>query len=151
MSDDLFAWAEKQGCNPVASDLQPDVGEPPDGFTSDARAVFAVLTSRRGSAAAITAPDIADAAGLWPDLSDINRGTKVRKILEQTQDYWPFPICGDSSGYYVAATPDEMSHYSANLRSRALCCLRRHASHRRAGIRAGFQYHGKGIWSSPVS
>jgi hypothetical protein len=88
------------------------------------------------------------AAGLWPDLSPANRGTRVRKLLETFQDYWPFPICGDSDGYYVASTHDDLNHYCANLRSRALAILRRYRSTRLAGLRAGFTHHGHGRWSS---
>jgi hypothetical protein len=147
-ADDLFAWAAQEAGKSRAEPLQAACPIPPDGFSQEATTIFAVLADRRGAASAITAPDIARAAGLWPHLAPANRGNKVRKLLEQTQDFWPFPICGDTTGYYVAATPDELTHYSANLRSRAICCLRRFASARRAGIRAGFVYHGKGRWSA---
>jgi hypothetical protein len=151
MSDDLFAWAEQRSCRPPAPPVQPicmaSAPQAPTDLPDGYREIVAVLRHHRGAESAITAPQIAQTAGLWPDLSPVNRGTKVRKVLELTQDFWPFPICGDSDGYYVAATADELTHYCANLRSRALCILRRFASSRRAGRRAGFTYHGRGRWS----
>ena len=114
-------------------------------------AIWNVLEQHVGAEDAITAPAIAAAACLWPDMTPVNAGTKVRKILELTQDAWPFPICGDANGYYLAANAEELSHYCANLRSRAFCCHRRFASVRNAGRRAGFEYLGHGRWadSSP--
>lgn len=144
--DDLFTWAEQQRALPV----QPACTPPADPLQTPPEwpQIWAILEGHRGQAAAITAPQIAAAAGLWPHLSETNRGTKVRKILELAQDSWPAPICGDADGYYVAADPAELDHYCANLRSRALCIHRRFASFRRAGRRAGFQYHGHGRWSA---
>jgi hypothetical protein len=145
---DLFAWAAQHTCTSQEPTLQPPCTPPAQAdLPPEARPIFAVLAAHRGAACAITAPRIAAAAGLWPDLGDANRGTKVRKILELTQDAWPFPVCGDSDGYYVAATPEELTHYCANLRSRALCILRRFASVRTSGRRAGHTYHGHGRWS----
>ena len=149
MADDLFAWFEQHPCIvPAASAHCPcEVPVPPDGFSDEILAIFTILRSHLGAASAITAPAIAKAAGLWLELSLPNRGTKVRRLLEQYQDYWPMPICGDSDGYYVPETPEELSHYCANLRSRAVCILRRFSSFRKAGRRAGFTYHGRGRWT----
>ena len=117
--------------------------------------IWAVLAHHRGQAAAITAPAIAEAAGLWPDVTPVNRGTRVRKVLELAQDVWPWPVCGDGDGYYLAVTADEMTHYCAQVRSRALCNLRRFASFRKAGKRVGFPYLGHGRWAdrqeAPIS
>ena len=131
--DDLFAYAEQH----------PDTAAE---MPAEAERIFAVIARHLGAESAITAPDIAEVAGLWTEMKPANRGTKIRKILEQHQEAWPFPICGDSEGYYVAITAEELSHYCANLRSRALCCLTRFASFRKAGKRAGFNYLGKGRW-----
>lgn len=154
----LLALMLQEPCTPVARATQPpapagysarplsagaDLDVPPE-FVP----IWSVLELHRGQATAITAPAIADAAGLWPDMAPANRGTRVRKVLELAQDVWPLPICGDADGYYVAVTPDELTHYCANLRSRALCCHRRFASVRNAGRRAGFRYLGHGRWAA---
>jgi len=153
--EDLFTWAEQHPCQAPAAPVQqprispsvPSVSSVP-ALPSEFSAIWAVLELHRGADFAITAPEIALTAGLWPEMSPANCGTKVRKILEITQDYWPWPVCGDRDGFYLAATAEEMAHYSANLRSRAMGILRRFASHRRAGRRAGFEYLGHGRWAA---
>lgn len=141
----LFAQARtaaapppQPACTPPAAALPP----PPE-FA----AIWSILERHHGAAAAITAPAIAAAAGLWPHLSTADRGTRVREVLSQHQDVWPWPVCGDSTGYYLAATPDELTHACATLRSRGVACLRRFASLRRAARRVGFDYLGHGRWA----
>lgn len=129
-------------CNGHAAPRSPPA--PPDGYSPEILAIFAVLERRRGAAAAITAPAIAGAAGLWPDLSPANRGTRVRKLLEQYQDFWPFPICGEADGYYLAQAPEELTHAYATLTSRGRCIFRRRRSLRLAALRAGFSESAKG-------
>jgi len=151
--DDLFTWAES--CRPQETGLHtpgiaPAVPLPSQEKTPpEFLAIIAVLESRRGPEAAITAPAIAAAAGLWTTLSPVNAGTKVRKVLEMCQDLWPFPICGDADGYYRAEKAADLTHYCANLRSRALCNFRRFATVRRTGRRDGFVYLGRGRWTDP--
>jgi hypothetical protein len=153
--DPLVSWAaaNPQRCRePGASPLQcPPPPTPSQPLPAEWRAIWSVLALHRGPAAAITAPAIAATANLWPHLSATNRGTKVRHLLELTQDHWPWPICGDPDGYYLAASAHDLSHYCANLRSRALCILRRFASVRRAARRAGYVYHGHSRWSDAVA
>lgn len=142
---DLLSWRPPQAPRtPAAAPVQPACSIP---LPDDLLAIFRILETHQGAEAAITAPMIAWDAGLFMDASPANRGTRVRKLLEQYQDAWPWPICGDANGYYRAATAAELSHYCANLRSRVLCNLRRFATVRRHGRRAGFVYLGKGRWS----
>ncbi len=146
---DLFEWSEQHPDTAATECSQRSAADtivPAIDLSPETELVFAVIAKHLGADSAITAPEIAESAGLWPEMKPANRGTKVRKLLEQSQASWPFPICGDSEGYYVAITADELSHYCANLRSRALCCLTRFASIRNAGRRAGFEYAGKGRW-----
>ena len=110
-------------------------------------AIWDVLERHRGQATAITAPAIAATAGLWPDATPANRGTRVRKVLELSQDQWPWPVCGDADGYYLAATAEELCHCCASLQSRALCIHRRFASVRNVARRCGFTYLGHGRWA----
>jgi len=147
---DLLSWRPppQPACKPIAPDPQPACNLP---LPADLLAIFRVLDSHQGAASAITAPEIAAAAALYTDSSPANRGTRIRKLLEQYQDAWPWPICGDANGYYRAATAAELSHYCANLRSRAMCDLRRFATVRRHGRRAGFTYLGKGRWADSPS
>lgn len=151
--DDLFQWVEQHPCTASAAPPQPvciapaDPLQTPPDLPAEFAAIWKILEQHRGAASAITAPQIAAAAGLWPDMSPANAGTKVRKILEQTQDWWPWPVCGDSEGFYLAVTAEEMAHYSANLRGRFGSIIKRFVSHRRAGVRVGFTYLGKGRWS----
>lgn len=147
--DDLFTWAERSqpACGTIADAVQAACAGLPACLPDDFRLVIQVLASHVGADLAITAPEIAAAAGLWPDMAPANRGTKVRKLLELHQDDWPWPICGDSRGYYFASTADDLTHYCASLRSRAICDLRRFATTRRHARRAGFIYLGHGRWS----
>jgi len=117
--------------------------------------IWAVLESHFGQAAAITAPAIAEAAGLWPDVSPVNRGTRVRKVLELAQDVWPWPVCGDNDGFYLAASADDLNHYIANLNSRLLCLVKRLSSVGSAARRVGFVDLGHGRFAdrqeAPIS
>jgi len=140
---DLFAAAPESApqpvCNPPAAPPQPTIALP-----NEFAKIWQVLKTHRGASAAITAPAIAAAAGLWTDIPKDQAGTQVRKILELTQDAWPWPIVGDSRGYYLAATADELSHYDANLTSRLAGLFRRRRSHRRTASRCGFEHLGHG-------
>jgi hypothetical protein len=153
--DPLFAW--QPPCKPAAPAVPIVCSEPagsrppaPD-LPAEFALIWAVLEHHRGAEHAITAPNIADSAGLWPDMAPANRGTRVRKILEITQDCWPWPICGDTSGYYLAATAEELNHYMANLRSRAICTLRRYGTVRKLAKRAGFYHLGRGRFADPAT
>ena len=151
--DPLFSWKPQPSGTASAEPLHPvcnTQAEPPpadEAPSSEFMAIIAVLENRLGKESAITAAAIAAAAGLWPNLAPNNAGTKVRGVLEMFQDRWPFPICGDSDGYYRAAKAEELTHYCANLRSRALCNFRRFATVRRTGRQNGFVYLGHGRWS----
>jgi hypothetical protein len=143
----LFSWGQQQQTGrPVAPAVQPPCSAVAADLPQWGR-IVQVLAGHRGREQAITAPAIAVAAGLWPGLSDANRGTRVREVIAQCQDHWPWPICGDAEGYYLAATAAELTAYCANLRSRAVQILRRFGSVRRSGRRAGYCYHGHGRFS----
>lgn len=158
--DPLLSWRPQEPCKPVAETAQPaclavaaadssdpsDQTDPSDHLPADFAPIWDVLEHHRGQENAITAPRIADSASLYQDLAPANRGTKVRKILELSQDAWPWPVCGDSDGYYLAETPDELAHAYAALSSRAMCIFRRRRSLRRAAQRAGFTHLGHGRW-----
>jgi len=129
-------------CTPPAA---PMPALPPEG-----RRLFAVLESHKGAAAAITAPALAEAAGLWPDMTPANRGTRVREMLSLHQDDWPWPIVGDVDGYYRPATAAEITHCCANYRSRALLILRRLRTVRRKAMAAGFVHCGHDRFADPT-
>lgn len=150
---DLLSWRPPQPvCNPIAPPLQPvcKPAAPVPCIPAEWPAIWTVLHQHQGSDQAITAPRIAQSAGLWIDTSPANAGTRVRKIIELTQDFWPWPICGDQDGYYLALNAAELSHYATNLRSRAIGIHRRAASLRRAARRAGFVYLGRGRYADPA-
>jgi hypothetical protein len=148
--DPLFAWAPQAPCMasaPAAQQACTDASAGGVDVPAEFAPIWAVLARHRGQAAAITAPAIAAAAGLWPDVATVNRGTRVRKVLELAQDVWPEPLCGDSDGYYLAATAEEIAHAYANLTSRGKCIFRRRRSLRRAARAAGWQDLGHGRWA----
>jgi len=155
VSDDLFNWAETHPCQEAAAPVQaactasaeplPDPDMPVEFWK-----VWDVLERHYGAEHAITAPEIAAAAGLWLESRPANAGTRVRKLLEVGQEFWPWPVCGDADGFYLAARPEELSHAYANYTSRAKCIFKRIRSMRICALKTGrFVYHGKGRWSGP--
>ncbi len=156
--DPLLSWRPQEPGKPVAEIAQPactviaaadpsdlsDQTDPTAHLPPDFAPIWTVLEQHRGQQNAITAPRIADSAGLYQDLAPANRGTKVRKVLELSQDWWPWPICGDSEGYYLADTAEELAHAYATLSSRAVAIFRRRRSFRRAAQRVGFTHLGHG-------
>lgn len=156
--DPLFFWRSQVSCSPAAAQVKiictvpagVAFEDPEDRSDLDIvvprefTAIWSVLERHRGQEAAITAPAIADAAGLWGDVAPANRGTRVRKVLELAQEIWPWPLCGDGDGFYLAATAEEISHAFAALTSRARKIFIRRRSLDRAARRVGFQTAGKG-------
>ena len=149
-NDPLFAWcppadqaqtvrtptaeAVRQACRDLAQDLP-----------SEFLAIVRVLESHVGESRAIAAPDIAQLAGLYDQLGRANRGTKVRHVLSVNLELLPWPLCGDSEGFYFAATAAELTHYAANLRSRWVEMFRRAVTTRRMAVRTGrFVHLGRG-------
>jgi len=146
--DPLFAAATQPACIPVAEAVRQACSAIDPALPADLVAIVRVLTDHVGEAAAIPAPEIADRAGLYQTLGRANRGTKVRHLLSITLDHLPWPLCGDSAGYYFAGTAAELTHYFANLRSREIEHFRRERTTRHAAMRTGrFVHLGHGRWA----
>lgn len=148
---DLFDFAERSGCElraPLPQNPCTPLADPPP----EAVRIRAVLTTATGRRQALTAPRIACAAGLWPDLPDGDRGTRVRAVIAT----WLVDMVVDgcvlvagSSGYWLTDDPDEISHYCCSLHSRLHELAIRLRRGRLAAMKAGFLYHGHGHFSRP--
>jgi hypothetical protein len=150
---DLFDWAHERDRSSPSTAMSPTVPckLPAEVLPDDFRTVASVLRRRVGADMAITAEDIASAAGLFAGLSRESRRCKVRSVIRRHMLDFDFPVCGDSNGYYIAETPDELAHYHASMHSRIREIAIRMRSVIRQGKAAGFTYHGKGRWTSPSS
>ena len=116
---DLWQFAEQESRKALAAAAHKACNLP-----AEVQAILRVLESRRGRVCAITAAAIARAVGLQD-------GTKVRQYLELHFADLPWPVVADAAGYYRPADADDSAHYARNLRSRALCILRRLYGHAR--------------------
>jgi len=124
-------------CTATALDLPPAF-----------RAIVGVLENRIGQARAITALEIAAAAGIHPDGTDGSRARRVRQLLEVHFEDLPWPLCADATGYYRPADADELTHYDHNLYGRLISIALRISTLRKLAKRAGWTYAGRGTWSS---
>lgn len=139
MTDDLFAYASEhpeEMLSPAASPVQTDCSSPARQLPDDAIRIVQVLSGRVGRANAITAPDLADAAGLFQDSPRQARGTQLRHLLTLHLDDLPWPVVADASGYYRPADYAEARHYVANLLARTAGILDRLAAFARLCNRA---------------
>lgn len=147
---DLFAYAEQRRCSVAAPRPQNPCtthAEPPP----EALRLRDVLSTHLSRARAITAPAIAEAAGLWPDLSPADRGTRAREII--TTWYESLQLAGrvlvsDSCGFWHSDDPAEISRYHRSLLSRIREIGSRARRVRLAAQTTGrFAYHGGGHWA----
>lgn len=119
-------------------------------WTEAMRMIWEVLRGHVGEASGITAPRIAREAGLWVEMSDSDRGDKVRAQIRVFLDELPWPVLAGSGGYYLAGTAEEIEHYDAAQLSRIRHQGARLAKSRRQARAAGFVYQGKGRWAEPA-
>lgn len=98
----------------------------------------------------MTAPAIAAAAGLWPDLSRTERGTRARQIIRTWYEHFARPglvLVTSSIGFFYTDDPADMSGFDATTRSRireTANTLRR--TRLQARVVAGMQHRGRGRW-----
>jgi len=118
MSLDLFSWAHQERRKLRAPPPHNPRSLPADALPPEFHAIVRVLSRHVGRDNAITAPDVAIAANLWPDTPRAARGTKVRAIINRHREDLPWFLCGDAAGLYVAATLAERNAYQRQLLSR---------------------------------
>lgn len=149
---DLFAYTQQAtGCDPFAAPLPRACDAPADRLPPDCWRLVQVLDTHVGQAAAITAWELAQAAGIHPDGTRGSRERRVRQLIEQHLHRFPWPLCADATGYYRPETADEATHYHRNLYGRLRSIALRIATHRRLCLAAGFTHHGQGRYSRPDS
>lgn len=148
---DLFTWAEHQGRKPAAPAPQNPCTLPADP-PPEAAAIRSVLAAHTTRSSPITAPAIAAQAGLWPDLRDVDRGTRVRDVIRDWYEHLLIPghiLVASGAGYWHTTDPDDLSHQDASLLSRIRGDAHRLRRIRVAARLAGFVHHGRGRWSRP--
>jgi len=146
---DLFEHAREQGRDPFAPPPQNPCRTPAGALPDEFHAIVSVLRSHIGNRNAITALDIATAAGLWPTCTPATRSRKVRNLIELHDNDLPFFLCGDSNGLYVAQNADDVNHYFRNLDSRIKGIAAKRAARKRQALCDGYVSHGHGLWSNP--
>ncbi len=119
--------------------------EPPP----EAVAIAGVLVTHRDRGHAITAPRIAQEAGLWADLRDVDRGTRVRELI--TTWFEAIQIDGhvllaSDSGYFHSSDPAEVTRYCRTLRGRAMLTMVRYRRVRIQAQSVGMVHRGHGQW-----
>ena len=146
---DLFSWAHDAGRKPAAPAPQNPCSAPADP-PPEALRIHGVLYRCICRRNALTAPRIAAEAGLWPDLRDADRGTKVRELITLWYETLLTPgrvLVSDSCGYWHTHDAEEISHYCQQLRSRGREIFVRERRIRMAAKTAGFVHHGGGNFS----
>ena len=146
----LFTWADNAhnaACREPATIPHVPGKAPAAALPNEFHAVARILQNHRGASSAITAEQIAKLSGLWKEASRESRRCKVRAVIREHMLDFDYPISGDSNGYYIANTADELQHYHASMHSRIRKIAIRMRSFIRQGKAAGFVYHGKGRWS----
>lgn len=151
---DLFAHALRQHRDPVAPPPQNPCTLPADP-PPEALAVCDVLWQAICRRHAITAPAIAAAAGLWPDLRDADRGTRVRELITTWYEAMQMPgrvLVSGSCGYWHSDDAAEITHYHQSLISR-ICDIATRARRVRLVAQATgrYTYHGRGHWAREVT
>ena len=73
------------------------------------------LERHRGRANPISAGEIAEMLGYPVEGSHV----KGRDLVKRCSEKYRIPVGGNTSGYYIITTEDELNEYKANLRSRA--------------------------------
>lgn len=147
---DLFVYAERQACTVAAPVPQNPCTLPADP-PPEALRLRDALASHLSRDRAITAPALADAAGLWPDLRPADRGTRARELM--TTWYEALQLSGrvlvsDSCGFWHSDDPAEISRYHRSLLSRIREIATRARRVRLAAQTTGrFAYHGGGHWA----
>jgi hypothetical protein len=148
---DLFAHAAQAGRTLNAPILQTPCRLPADP-PPEALSIAQVLALHIGRDHAITAPRIADAAGLWPDLRDDARGTRVREVITAWLEYIPLPgyvLVATDDGYFNTADPGDLTRQHESLRGRLRGLASRMYRLRLHAQSVGFVYHGHGQWTRP--
>lgn len=151
---DLFAFAERSQ-HQVAAPLPQNPCRLPADPPPEALQIRDVLWQAICRRHAITAPAIAAAAGLWPDLRDADRGTRVRELITVWYEALQMPgrvLISDSCGYWHSDDAAEISHYHQSLISR----IREIGSRARrvrlvAQATGRYVYHGHGHWAREVT
>ena len=105
-------------------------------------AASAILAGRIGEENAITIAELVAAAG-------IPSRRAAEQLLEPKFSDFPFPLVSSSRGYYVPSRAEEINHYLASLRSRAICIFIRRRTALRKAMKAGFKRQGKVLVDPP--
>ena len=89
-------------------------------LSPDAVAIWNLVREHVGHEAAITAATIREVLAHRGHVIGDAAGTKVREVISRHQGIFPLPLASCSRGYFIAETADEVRHYRASLRSRAM-------------------------------
>ena len=142
---DLFSWAVQQR-RTVRAPVPQNPCKLPDP-PPEAMAIRAALRGALSMADAMTAPRIAAAAGLWPELRPADRGTKAREIMTVWYEHIQEPgrvLIASTCGYWHSDDPAEITAYLRTLRSRARETFSRHRRARIQAQHAGMRHLGRG-------
>jgi hypothetical protein len=88
-------------------------------LTDEERRIWNIITERRGLAAAILGPAIAEVTGI--------DYVTMRAIISHLVNFHGYLIASCSHGYYVPVTPEEIITATKSLRIRGIKILRRAA------------------------
>ena len=145
---DLFDWALENDRKPAAPPPQNPCRRPADELPEEFHAIIRILAERHGQKRAITALQIARAAGIHPNGTDGSRARRIRQTLEVHYSDLPWPICADAQGFYRPENAEDLSHYHANLYGRARSILLRIHNLKLVAKTAGYDYVGRARWEA---
>lgn len=117
----LFACAQPSH-EPCMAHSPPSID---DGDQDDYHALVAALRPHQGPDHAITAIDLARAAGIFPAGSRQQRDARVRALFRQYADQFPYVYASGGTGFYVAEDASQAAATMRNLGGRADGLLRR--------------------------
>lgn len=73
-----------------------------------------ILSAHRGTRNKITSAAIARKIGIYED----DTHAQTRALIKQAAEQFDLPLAGDSNGYFIITSEDELNAYVANLNSR---------------------------------
>ena len=115
-------------------------------MTADLQPLFLIvrdlLATARSRKLAWTLDRLAEAAG--------TSRREVEQVLEERLSDFPFPLVSGSPGYWIPEDADEINHYRASLRSRAVKIFLRAKRVASMARRAGWPQEGRLFRNPPA-
>jgi len=105
----------------------------------------------RAALAGARGPDRAIEIGRLQVIADLPSRRQVEQLLQIRLADFPWPLVAGPQGYFIPDAPEQINHYLASLRSRAMCIFARYRTVRLAAQRAGWRREGRRFTAAPAA